>query len=177
MTDKHTINLTEPVYILASEIDEDLANYLHASNLRWAVGEKFKDYKPVLDILKFDLHGYLSQVIAQPNLTPISEFKKLIGYNMEKFDIERCKEDDGRAMLIDTPVKLVVFEQDLSDCLLIEHNGFYKLVTIHNLSNIPRKKKFTIYVYRNDHGQIFASETGGLNSCTLIDIIEREYPI
>jgi hypothetical protein len=100
---------------------------------------------------------------------------------MSNFDIEQCKRDGGLAIHeLYGEVRIIVFEKDpdgfrvaiRSDCKT------YYFVSDGYLTNIPKKKKITIYVYKNSLDNIFTSlSTVPSSSCELIDTIEKEYDI
>ena len=101
---------------------------------------------------------------------------------MSNFDIEQCKRDGGLA--IHEPVgevKIIVYEKDPDGYLVavkIKDQKYYLVGDIY-LTNIPKKKKITIYVYLDDVNIWASSEHLPCenNQAKLIDTIEKEYEI
>jgi hypothetical protein len=79
---------------------------------------------------------------------------------MSNFDIEQCKRDGGLAINEHFgEIKIIVFEKDPDGYYIAQKTEDlrYYFVSDGYLSNIPKKKKITIYVYKNDDGNIWAS--------------------
>jgi hypothetical protein len=101
---------------------------------------------------------------------------------MSNFDIEQCKRDGGLA--IHEPVgevKIIVYEKDSDGHRVAQRfeDKVYYFVTDNYLTNIPKKKKITIYVYLDDVNIWASSEHLPCenNQAKLIDTIEKEYEI
>jgi hypothetical protein len=101
---------------------------------------------------------------------------------MSNFDIEQCKKDGGMAMNEHFgEVKIIVFEKDPDGYYIAQKTEDlrYYIVSDEYLTNIPKKKKITIYVYL-EYGNIWAS-SGHLpcenNQAKLIKTIEEEIDI
>ena len=105
---------------------------------------------------------------------------------MSTFDIEQCKRDGGLAIHEHSrEVKIIVFEKDPDGYYIAQatEDLRYYIVSDNYLTNIPKKKKITIYVYEDDKNQIRSAIKD--NSLELneylnrkfrvIDIIEKEY--
>jgi hypothetical protein len=97
---------------------------------------------------------------------------------MSNFDIEQCKRDGGMAIHnLYGEVKIIFFEKD-PDGFIVGQNinsKKYFLVSGGYLTNIPKKKKITIYVYKNSLDNIFTSlSTVPGVSCKLVKTIEEE---
>jgi hypothetical protein len=95
------------------------------------------------------------------------------------FDIEQCKKDNGKAIFLHAKVTLLDFTPDKFNLLPVKYvNGQYDTIDIKNLSNIPKKKIVTIYVYEGDEGELWASSYHLPNenrSAKIVDTIEKEY--
>jgi hypothetical protein len=99
---------------------------------------------------------------------------------MSNFDIEQCKRDGGLAIHEQLgEVKIIVFEKDSDGHLVAQRfkNKTYYFTSEGFLTNIPKKKKITIYVYEND-GELYATQYLNYGSgFKLRDTIEKEYDI
>jgi hypothetical protein len=72
---------------------------------------------------------------------------------MSNFDIEQCKKDGGLAIHSQLgEVKIIVFEKDSEGSLVAQRSKgkTYYFISDDYLTNIPKKKKVTIYVYQDD---------------------------
>ena len=80
---------------------------------------------------------------------------------MSNFDIEQCKRDGGLAIHnVYGEVKIIIFEKDPDGFIVGEkftNKRYFFLNGFESLTNIPKKKKITIYVYKNDDVNIWAS--------------------
>jgi hypothetical protein len=98
--------------------------------------------------------------------------------NGKKFDIEQCKADGGKAIYKGEYCRVLEFETDMLGGYPIKWDNVYAIVEKSSLSNIPKKRKLTIYVYKNDDGSVYATSAypPELNqNWNLIDTVEREY--
>jgi hypothetical protein len=100
---------------------------------------------------------------------------------MSNFDIEQCKRDGGLAIHEQLgEVKIIVFEKDSDGHLVAQRfkNKTYYFTSEGFLANIPKKKKVTIYVYKDFNGGFFVTNSGRpSHEHKLIDTIEKEYEI
>ncbi|MCA6437060.1 MAG: hypothetical protein IM592_11295 [Bacteroidetes bacterium] len=100
---------------------------------------------------------------------------------MSNFDIEQCEKDGGLAIHKQYgEIKIIVFEKDPDGYYVARKTEDlrYYIVSDGNLTNIPKKKKITIYVYKNSHGAIFISQSNkSYTNCKLIKTIEEEIEI
>jgi hypothetical protein len=97
---------------------------------------------------------------------------------MSNFDIEQCKKDGGLAIHKQYgEIKIIVFKEDPEGYLVGQKtkNEIYIFVTEKNLTNIPKKKKITIYVYLDDKNQIRSALED--NSLELNEYLNRKLKI
>jgi hypothetical protein len=101
---------------------------------------------------------------------------------MSNFDIGQCKRDGGVAIHnMYGEVKIIIFEKDPDGYIVgqkFTNKRYFFLNGFESLTNIPKKKKITIYVYKNSHGAIFISQSNkSYPNCKLIKTIEEEVEI
>ena len=98
---------------------------------------------------------------------------------MSNFDIEQCKRDCGLAIHdLYGEVKIIIFEKDPDGFIVgqkFTNKRYFFLNGFESLTNTPKKKKITIYVYKNSLDNIFTSlSTVPSSSCKLVKTIEEE---
>jgi hypothetical protein len=102
-------------------------------------------------------------------------------YSSSTFDIEQCKIDGGLAISKHFgEVKIIVFEKDPDGYYIAQKTEDlrYYIVSDGYLTNMPKKTKITIYVYKNPLDNIFTSlSTVQSSSCKLIKTIVEEIEI
>ena len=101
---------------------------------------------------------------------------------MSNFDIEQCKKDGGLAIHnMYGEVKIIIFEKDPDGFIVgqkFTNKRYFFLDGFESLTNIPKKKKITIYVYEDDKGELYATQNSNyVSGYKLIDTIEKEYDV
>lgn len=141
--------LTQLVFVRRSDIDDDLAKFLDASEFRAIVSRcKYSKLDRSIEYIIFhpDLNMENGLLPPESSITPISEFKQLIGYTEpSKFSVEQCKADGWRCMFGDKELILVTEKSDKNGDYVCFNDAEYIIIKYSSLRNIEKEEYCNLF--------------------------------